>query len=160
MSLLFIFLLLGLRELSLTRFRIPSSIRELWREDAKLENTVSHAREELKTAERHLSSMMDRVSYLVALFLSYQGTNFLNTPFLFRAVQDTASGLRNLDRIVEALNLDGVYGPLYSLFEVDEKYSLAVEETAGNRQVCRCFCVIDDYSTLIFLSHSVFSMWW
>jgi structural maintenance of chromosome 3 (chondroitin sulfate proteoglycan 6) len=27
----------------------------------------------------------------------------------------------------------GVYGPLYSLFEVEERYKTAVEVTAGNR---------------------------
>lgn len=36
--------------------------KEAWREDAKLESTVHHAKEELKAAERHLSTMMDRVS--------------------------------------------------------------------------------------------------
>ena len=46
--------------------------------------------------------------------------------------------MRNLDRIVERLGLDGVYGPLYKLFEVDDKYAMAVEETAGNRSVVRC----------------------
>lgn len=49
--------------------------------------------------------------------------------------QDTSAGLRNLDRIVERLGLEGVYGPLYKLFEVDDKYAMAVEETAGNRCV-------------------------
>lgn len=39
----------------------PSLHRDLWREDAKLESTVGHAREELKAAERHLAGMMDRV---------------------------------------------------------------------------------------------------
>jgi hypothetical protein len=42
--------------------KIADQRKELWREDAKLESTVSHAREELKAAERHLASMMDRVS--------------------------------------------------------------------------------------------------
>jgi structural maintenance of chromosome 3 (chondroitin sulfate proteoglycan 6) len=78
--------------------------KDLWREDAKVESTAHHAREELKGAERHLATMMDR---------------------------DTASGLKALDRIVDRLGLDGVYGPLYKLFTVSEKYSLAVEETAG-----------------------------
>lgn len=49
--------------------------------------------------------------------------------------QDTAAGLRNLDQIVDRLGLDGVYGPLYKLFEVGDKYALAVEETAGARCV-------------------------
>lgn len=35
--------------------------RELWREDAKLDTTVGHARDELRQAERHLATMMDKV---------------------------------------------------------------------------------------------------
>lgn len=35
--------------------------RDLWREDAKLDSTVAHAREELRTAERALAGMMDKV---------------------------------------------------------------------------------------------------
>lgn len=44
-------------------------------------------------------------------------------------------GLRAVDKIAERLNLEGVYGPLYRLFEVaDPKFSIAVELTAGNRK--------------------------
>ena len=50
------------------------------------------------------------------------------------AFQDTGTGLRAVDSIAERLNLDGVYGPLYRLFEVtDVKFNTAVELTAGNR---------------------------
>ena len=45
-------------------------------------------------------------------------------------------GLRAVDKIVERLGLDGVYGPLYRLFEVtDPKFNVAVELTAGTRFV-------------------------
>ena len=47
--------------------------------------------------------------------------------------QDTALGLRAVTHIAKRLNLDGVYGPLYDLFEVSEKYKTAVEVTAGAR---------------------------
>ena len=48
--------------------------------------------------------------------------------------QDTGSGLQAVDRIAERLQLDGVYGPLYRLFEViDQNYNTAVELTAGTR---------------------------
>ncbi|KAI0930349.1 hypothetical protein AcW1_009066 [Taiwanofungus camphoratus] len=80
--------------------------KELWREDAKLDNLVTHAADELRASERTLASMMDK---------------------------DTGSGLRAVDRIAERYNLDGVYGPLYRLFEVtDDKFNIAVELTAGN----------------------------
>jgi structural maintenance of chromosome 3 (chondroitin sulfate proteoglycan 6) len=40
---------------------LTMSFRDLWREDAKLETTVGHARDELRTAERTLATMMDKV---------------------------------------------------------------------------------------------------
>ena len=43
-------------------------------------------------------------------------------------------GLRAVDGIAERLKLQGVYGPLYRLFEIaDPKFNIAVELTAGNR---------------------------
>lgn len=47
--------------------------------------------------------------------------------------QDTASGLRAVKRYAQQLELDGMYGPLYELFEVSDRYKTAVEVTAGNR---------------------------
>ncbi|KAG9089993.1 Structural maintenance of chromosomes protein 3, partial [Ceratobasidium sp. UAMH 11750] len=80
--------------------------KELWREDTKYEQLVGSARDELRAAERTLAGMMDR---------------------------DTGSGLRAVDRIAEQMGLEGVYGPLYRLFEIpDKKYSTAIEQTAGN----------------------------
>ncbi|KZT33869.1 RecF/RecN/SMC protein [Sistotremastrum suecicum HHB10207 ss-3] len=80
--------------------------KELWREDAKLEATVSHAKEQLRDAERLLSSMMDK---------------------------DTGTGLRAVDKIAERHGITGVYGPLYKLLEVpDKSFSIAIEQTAGN----------------------------
>lgn len=49
-------------------------------------------------------------------------------------IKDTGMGLRAVDKIVERYGLQGVYGPLYRLFEVeDQRYNTAVELTAGNR---------------------------
>ncbi|KAI5116767.1 hypothetical protein M0805_004984 [Coniferiporia weirii] len=80
--------------------------KELWREDARLTNTAGHAENELRQHERDLASMMDK---------------------------DTGAGLRAVDRIAERHGLQGVYGPLYRLFEVtDKKFTTAVELTAGN----------------------------
>ncbi|KAJ7273514.1 structural maintenance of chromosome protein 3 [Mycena haematopus] len=62
--------------------------------------------ESLVDAERALAGMMDK---------------------------DTGLGLGAVDKIAERYNLDGVYGPLYRLFEItDQKFSIAVELTAGN----------------------------
>ncbi|EUC62501.1 chromosome segregation protein SudA [Rhizoctonia solani AG-3 Rhs1AP] len=80
--------------------------KELWREDTKYEQLVGSAKGELHATQRTLAGMMDR---------------------------DTGSGLRAVDRIAEQLGLEGVYGPLYRLFEIpDKKYSTAIEQTAGN----------------------------
>ncbi|KAI0289328.1 RecF/RecN/SMC [Multifurca ochricompacta] len=80
--------------------------KDLWREDAKLDSIRNRAADELRSAERALASMMDK---------------------------DTGTGLRAVDSISERLSLDGVYGPLYRLFEVtDVKFNTAVELTAGN----------------------------
>ncbi|WVR06340.1 hypothetical protein IAU60_003371 [Kwoniella sp. DSM 27419] len=78
--------------------------KELWREDGKLGQTVSNAKGEMDNAERSLLGMMDK---------------------------DTSNGLRAVRQIAKRLNLDGVYGPLYELFEVSDKYKTAVEVTAG-----------------------------
>ncbi|KAJ6547371.1 RecF/RecN/SMC protein [Mycena capillaripes] len=80
--------------------------KDLWREDTRLESLVTRAATELKAAERALASMMDK---------------------------DTGLGLGAVDKIAERYNLEGVYGPLYRLFEItDQKYNIAVELTAGN----------------------------
>ncbi|KAJ7285644.1 structural maintenance of chromosome protein 3 [Mycena rebaudengoi] len=80
--------------------------KDLWREDTKLESLVVRAANEMKSAERSLAGMMDK---------------------------DTGLGLSAVDKIAERYGLDGVYGPLYRLFEVtDQKFNIAVELTAGN----------------------------
>ncbi|WVQ82965.1 hypothetical protein IAT38_005101 [Cryptococcus sp. DSM 104549] len=79
--------------------------KELWREDTKLGQAVSNAKGEMENAERSLLGMMDK---------------------------DTSNGLRSVKQIAKRLNLEGVYGPLYELFEVSDTYKNAVEVTAGN----------------------------
>jgi structural maintenance of chromosome 3 (chondroitin sulfate proteoglycan 6) len=83
--------------------------KELWREDTRLKSLVQRAEEEMRSAERALAGMMDK---------------------------DTGMGLRAVDRISERPGFEGVYGPLYKLFEItDDKFNIAVELTAGNRRV-------------------------
>ncbi|GAA6010091.1 hypothetical protein JCM11491_005863 [Sporobolomyces phaffii] len=78
--------------------------KELWRSETKLSVQAQNASETLKTAERTISSTMDR---------------------------DTANGLRAARNIAQQLGLDGYYGALYELFEVEDRYKTAVEVTAG-----------------------------
>ena len=79
--------------------------RELWREDAKLDSVMAKAQQELNHAEQTLSHTMD---------------------------QNTSRGLAAVRRIKRQHNLDGVYGTLAELLEVNPKYRTAVEAAAGN----------------------------
>ncbi|KAA1469211.1 RecF/RecN/SMC protein [Dentipellis sp. KUC8613] len=95
-----------LAELAEQRAQLVERRKDLWREDAKLDSVSRHAGDELRAAERQLASMMDK---------------------------DTGTGLRAVDSIAERHHIDGVYGPLYRLFEItDNKFNIAVELTAGN----------------------------
>ncbi|KAK9465850.1 RecF/RecN/SMC [Lipomyces arxii] len=79
--------------------------KELWREGAKSESALENARAELEKAERRFTGTMDRAQ---------------------------SAGLQAVQRIAKQLNLSGVYGPLCDLIEVDDKYKVAAEVTAGN----------------------------
>ena len=89
-----------------TFYSIANSLsRELWREDAKLDSIIANAQKELSRAEQVMSHTMD---------------------------QNTSRGLAAVRRIKRQYNLNGVYGTLAELVEVNEKYRTAVEVTAGN----------------------------
>ncbi|KAG0033841.1 Structural maintenance of chromosomes protein 3 [Podila clonocystis] len=93
-----------LTALKMERDSLTEKRKELWREDAKMDSTLNHLREELRASERSLGSSMDK---------------------------NTSAGLTAVARIAKTLNLDGVYGPLYELFDVDDVYDVAVNVTAG-----------------------------
>ncbi|KAJ5280739.1 Chromosome segregation protein SudA [Penicillium angulare] len=84
--------------------RLMDQRKELWREDAKLDSVVSSASQEMDRAERSLSQMMDN---------------------------NTSRGIAAVRRIKRQHNLDGVYGTLSELMEVNDRYRTAVEVTAG-----------------------------
>ena len=96
-------------ESKLFQIRLPISIltlfRELWREDAKLDSVKGNAQKELHKAEQILSYTMD---------------------------QNTSRGLASVRRIKRQHELDGVYGTLAELVDVNERFRTAVEVTAGN----------------------------
>ena len=54
-----------------------SVCRELWREDTRLAQGASHTQDELRSAERALAGMMDKVSVL-SFSLSFGGQFSLN----------------------------------------------------------------------------------
>ncbi|KAF9201350.1 Structural maintenance of chromosomes protein 3 [Haplosporangium sp. Z 27] len=78
--------------------------QDLWREDAKMDSILNNLREEQRKSERSLGASMDK---------------------------NTSAGLAAVSRIAKTLNLDGVYGPLYELFDVEDQYDVAVNVTAG-----------------------------
>jgi len=91
-------------ELRIQRDELTENRKELWRADAKLDSILQNCREEVRKAERILASAVDK---------------------------KTSTGLASVKRITEKLDLKGVFGPLYELFEVDERFRTAVEITAG-----------------------------
>ncbi|KAG0160967.1 hypothetical protein PDIDSM_8499 [Penicillium digitatum] len=86
------------------RDRLMDQRKELWREEAKLDSVLSNASQEVDRAERNLSQMMDN---------------------------NTSRGTAAVRRIKHQHNLEGVYGTLAELFDVNDRYRTAVEVTAG-----------------------------
>ncbi|KAF3404764.1 Chromosome segregation protein sudA [Talaromyces pinophilus] len=86
------------------RDRLMDQRKELWREEARLDSVLSNSSQEVDRAERSLSHMMDN---------------------------NTSRGIAAVRRIKRQHNLEGVYGTLAELLEVNERYRTAVEVTAG-----------------------------
>ncbi|WFD34909.1 Structural maintenance of chromosomes protein 3 [Malassezia cuniculi] len=93
-----------LRTLADRRDELTERKKELWRDEARTNAALTHARDQLSTSQRALATTMDRA---------------------------TASGIQAVENIVAKHGMEGVYGPLYQLFTVDERYKTAVEATAG-----------------------------
>lgn len=55
------------------------------------------------------------------------------------SLQATQRGLEAVDEIARRLRLDGVYGPLYTLFETGDSFKTAVENIANARSVTNGF---------------------
>ncbi|KAI1321428.1 Structural maintenance of chromosomes protein 3 [Mortierella claussenii] len=98
-------LLKELTAMKAERDQLTDRRKDLWREDAKMDSTLNNLREEHRKAERALGASMDK---------------------------NTSAGLAAVARIAKSLNLDGVYGPLYELFDVEDQYDIAVNVTAGS----------------------------
>jgi structural maintenance of chromosome 3 (chondroitin sulfate proteoglycan 6) len=79
--------------------------KRLWRDEAKLSTALDSFKTEFEKAQRSLLSTMDR---------------------------NTSRGLQSVAAIAERLQLTGYYGPLFDLFEVDERFQSAVEVVAGS----------------------------
>ncbi|KAI9490283.1 chromosome segregation protein sudA [Zychaea mexicana] len=79
--------------------------KKLWRQEAKLDSVLHNCTDEARKAERMLASSVDKA---------------------------TSSGLEAVSRIAQAHNIHGVYGPVFDLFTVDERFNTAVETAAGS----------------------------
>ena len=91
--------------------------KELWAAETKRAAALAHAQDQLSAAQRALAGTVDRA---------------------------TAHGLERVAAIAARERLAGVYGPLYALFRVDERYKAAVEATAGGSLF---FVVVDTDAT-------------
>ncbi|KAI8368390.1 hypothetical protein EDC96DRAFT_138627 [Choanephora cucurbitarum] len=78
--------------------------KSLWREEARMEATLRNCQDEIRKAERTLAGSMDK---------------------------NTSMGLAAVNRIVKEHGLEGVYGPVFELFEVAPELETAVEVAVG-----------------------------
>ncbi|KAG1213842.1 hypothetical protein G6F69_002459 [Rhizopus microsporus] len=78
--------------------------KNLWREEAKLDTLIRNYSDEIRKAERTLSSTIDR---------------------------NTSIGLSSISRIAQQHNIQGVYGPVFELFDCDPRFTTAIDATAG-----------------------------
>ncbi|KAG0185738.1 Structural maintenance of chromosomes protein 3, partial [Apophysomyces sp. BC1034] len=92
-------------QLKQARDKATEGRKNLWRKEAKMDSVIHHCTEEIRKAERHLSGSTDK---------------------------STSSGIAAVARLTKELNLPGVYGQLFELFEVDDRFRTAVEVTAGS----------------------------
>ncbi|KAJ3112731.1 Structural maintenance of chromosomes protein 3 [Phlyctochytrium bullatum] len=88
----------------LERNRMDERRKELWREEHKSSAMLEQIRDDLARAERSLMSSIDR---------------------------NVSSAIQGIKAIAARRRLKGVYGPLYELFTVDERYRSAVEVIGG-----------------------------
>ncbi|EIE87664.1 hypothetical protein RO3G_12375 [Rhizopus delemar RA 99-880] len=78
--------------------------KDLWREEAKLDNLLRNHSDEIRKAERILSNTIDR---------------------------NTSIGLSSITRIAQLHNIQGVHGPVFELFNCDPRFTTAIDATAG-----------------------------
>lgn len=83
-----------------------NSRRELWREEAAIEQSLQNIREELSKTERNLKSTVSK---------------------------HVSNGIDTVKRIVHDKGIDGVYGTLIENFDCDKQFFTAVEVTSGNK---------------------------
>ncbi|KAI8916910.1 RecF/RecN/SMC [Entophlyctis helioformis] len=86
------------------REELETKRKQLWREEAAHTSSLANAQDTVQKCERTLMGSMDR---------------------------SVAKGLSSIKRIAQREKLSGVYGPLYELFTVDDRYRTAVDVIAS-----------------------------
>ncbi|ORX64475.1 RecF/RecN/SMC protein [Anaeromyces robustus] len=95
-----------LQDVNRQREKLIEERKQLWRKETKSTALVENYREEINVNKNNLYSILDR---------------------------NQSNGIQNIQNIVEKHNIDGVYGPLYSLFKIiHDRYNVPVEVVAGN----------------------------
>ncbi|KAK3277828.1 Structural maintenance of chromosomes protein 3 [Cymbomonas tetramitiformis] len=89
-----------------SRDTLQNQRREYWLQGAEEEQELDKANHELKRKEHHLRKAM---------------------------AKDISDGLDSIKRIVKNHSIKGVHGPLIDLMTCEERFNMAVEETAGNK---------------------------
>lgn len=106
--------------------RLNDERKVLRREDDKLDSMINDARQERDKAERELSHTMDGA---------------------------TSRGLASVRRLKREHNISGAFGTLAELFEPNESYRMAAEQTAGNSLF---HYVVDNAETATFLADALY----
>lgn len=92
--------------LKMERDEATEERKSLWREEAKMDSLIRNYNDEIRKSERRLAGSMDK---------------------------NTSTGLAAIHRIVRETGLQGVYGPIFELFEVNPELEIAVEVAVGAR---------------------------
>ena len=79
--------------------------KNLWRDEARVNATLDTLKQQVEKHQRALMSTVDR---------------------------NTSKGLASVEKIVRRLNIEGYYGPLYELFQVDDAFKTAVDVIGGS----------------------------
>ena len=87
------------------RDELQDERKELWREEARLDTVLRTTQQEYERSQKFLDSLMGH---------------------------NTSKGLASVRRLKQEMKLDGVYGTLAELFDVNDKFKTAVEVTADD----------------------------
>ncbi|KAJ1556061.1 Structural maintenance of chromosomes protein 3 [Cladochytrium tenue] len=131
------------RQFATTRERdafLNTEIRELEDNNASNDERLNAIETEVVNSRRQLRELRDSVEsgdHNMESFRDEMDANAREIETLrnqrnrLDERRNTSSAIQAIKRIASKMNLRGVYGPLYELFEVDDRYKTAVEVIGG-----------------------------